>query len=172
MNMKLLKHLGVMAAVLLGAGFESVQAQEGIVIPISDGGTITVDCNAAETIYFTDDNSGGTDFQDPYSNQNYTITLCPSEPGDAVQVNFLSFDLQTNANPNNNDVLLAFNGDNTGADLVGAGTGNSFVGVSITASIDNPTGCVTFQLERQQQCHWWGSRMGGRGDVRDAVFVP
>ena len=146
MNMKLLKHLGVMAAVLLGAGFESVQAQEGIVIPISDGGTITVDCNAAETIYFTDDNSGGTDFQDPYSNQNYTITLCPSEPGDAVQVNFLSFDLQTNANPNNNDVLLAFNGDNTGADLVGAGTGNSFVGVSITASIDNPTGCVTFQL--------------------------
>ena len=107
MNMKLLKHLGVMAAVLVGAGFESVQAQEGIVIPISDGGTITVDCDAAETIYFTDDNSGGTDFQDPYSNQNYTITLCPSEPGDAVQVNFLSFDLQTNANPNNNDVLLA-----------------------------------------------------------------
>ena len=146
MNMKLLKHLGVMAAVLVGAGFESVQAQEGIVIPISDGGTITVDCDATETIYFTDDNSGGTDFQDPYSNQNYTITLCPSEPGDAVQVNFLSFDLQTNANPNNNDVLLAFNGDNTGADLVGAGTGNSFVGVSITASIDNPTGCVTFQL--------------------------
>ena len=146
MNMKLLKHLGVMAAVLLGAGFESVQAQEGIVIPISNGGTITVDCDASETIYFTDDNSGGTDFQDPYSNQNYTITLCPSEPGDAVQVNFLSFDLQTNANPNNNDVLLAYNGDNTGADLVGAGTGNSFVGVSITASIDNPTGCVTFQL--------------------------
>ena len=63
MNMKLLKHLGVMAAVLLGAGFESVQAQEGIVIPISDGGTITVDCNAAETIYFTDDNSGGQTFK-------------------------------------------------------------------------------------------------------------
>ena len=99
-----------------------------------------------ETIYFTDDNSGGTDFQDPYSNQNYTITLCPDVEGDAVQVNFLSFDLQTNANPNNNDVLYAYNGDNTGADLVGAGTGNSFVGVSITASIDNPTGCVTFQL--------------------------
>lgn len=121
-------------------------SQEGIVIPISDGGTVTVNCSASETIYFTDDNSNGTDFQDPYSNQDYTITLCPSEPGDAVQVNFLSFDLQTNANPNNNDVLLAFNGDNTGADLVGAGTGNSFVGVSITASIDNPTGCVTFQF--------------------------
>ena len=121
-------------------------AQEGIVIPISLGGEQVVDCNAGETIYFTDDNSGGTDFQDPYSNQDYTITLCPSEPGDAVQVNFLSFDIQTNANPNNNDVLYAFNGDNVGADLVGAGTGNSFFGVSITASIDNPTGCVTFQF--------------------------
>ena len=121
-------------------------AQEGIVIPISDGGTVTVDCDATELIYFTDDNSGGVDFQDPYSNNNFTITLCPSTPGDAVQVNFLAFDLQTNANPNNNDVLYAFNGDDTSADLVGAGTGNSFVGVSITASIDNPTGCVTFSL--------------------------
>ena len=81
------------------------QAQEGIVIPIS-GGDVTIQCDATETIYFTDDNSGGTDFQDPYSNQNYTITLCPDVPGDAVQVNFLSFDLQTNANPNNNDVLV------------------------------------------------------------------
>ena len=108
---------------------------------------MTVDCDATELIYFTDDNSGGTDFQDPYSNNNYTITLCPSTPGDAVQVNFLAFDLQTNANPNNNDVLYAFNGDDTSADLVGAGTGNSFVGVSITASIDNPTGCVTFSLD-------------------------
>ena len=126
---------------------QQVRAQEGIVIPISDGGTVTVDCDATELIYFTDDNSGGTDFQDPYSNNNYTITLCPSTPGDAVQVNFLAFDLQTNANPNNNDVLYAFNGDDTSADLVGAGTGNSFVGVSITASIDNPTGCVTFSLD-------------------------
>ena len=72
----------------------SAKAQEGIVIPIS-GGDMTIQCDATETIYFTDDNSGGTDFQDPYSNQNYTITLCPDVPGDAVQVNFLSFDLQT-----------------------------------------------------------------------------
>ena len=122
-------------------------AQEGIIIPISDEGQIVIDCDAGETIYFVDDNSGSTDFQDPYSNNNFTITLCPSEPGDAVQVNFLSFDLQTNANPNNNDVLYAFNGSDTNADLVGAGTGNSFVGVSITASIDNPTGCVTFSLD-------------------------
>ena len=50
----------VMALVLC---LNSAQAQEGIVIPISDGGVVTVDCNATETIYFTDDNSGGTDFK-------------------------------------------------------------------------------------------------------------
>ena len=146
MNMKQGSRFFASMVMVLVLGLNSTWAQEGIVVPISDGGVVTVDCNATETIYFTDDNSNGTDFQDPYSNQNYTITLCPNEPGDAVQVNFLSFDLQTNANPNNNDVLYAFNGDDTGADLVGAGTGNSFVGVSITASIDNPTGCVTFQF--------------------------
>jgi gliding motility-associated-like protein len=139
--------LGVWAFTLCGwlAG-SAVWGQEGIIIPISNGGTVEVDCDSSELIYFTDDNSGSTDFQDPYSNTNYTITLCPSTPGDAVQVNFLAFDLQTNANPNNNDVLIAYNGDNTGADMVGIGAGNSFTGVSITASIDNPTGCVTFQL--------------------------
>ena len=124
-----------------------VYGQAGIAIPISDGGTVNVDCAATEVTYFVDDNSFGTDFQDPYSDANYTITLCPNNPGDAVQVNFLSFDLQTNANPNNNDVLYAYNGDDTSADLVGAGTGNSFTGVSITASIENPTGCVTFSLD-------------------------
>ena len=61
-----------------------LRAQEGIIIPISDEGQIVIDCNAGETIYFVDDNSGSTDFQDPYSNNNFTITLCPSEPGDAV----------------------------------------------------------------------------------------
>ena len=140
MNMKQGSRFFALTVTAMMLCLNSAQAQEGIVIPISDGGVVTVDCNATETIYFTDDNSGGIDFQDPYSNQDFTITLCPNEPGDAVQVNFLSFDLQTNAIPNNNDVLYAFNGDNTGADMVGAGTGNSFDGVSITASIDTPTG--------------------------------
>ena len=59
-------------------------------------------------------------------------------------MNFLSFDLKPTPTPTTTTCFT--NGDNTGADLVGAGTGNSFVGVSITASIDNPTGCVTFQF--------------------------
>ncbi|MGB0150639.1 MAG: hypothetical protein ACPF87_07095, partial [Flavobacteriales bacterium] len=85
-----LKRVFGMAFLWVLAG--AFHAQEGIIVPISDEGQIVIDCDAGETIYFVDDNSGTTDFQDPYSNNNFTITLCPSEPGDAVQVNFLSFD--------------------------------------------------------------------------------
>jgi len=111
---------------------------------MGSGDVIIYECGTSAV--FTDDNSGTQDAQEPYSCTNNTITFCPDVPGDAVQINFLGFDLQTNANPNNNDALYAYDGDNTGSNLVGVGTGNSFVGVSITASIDNPTGCVTFQF--------------------------
>jgi gliding motility-associated-like protein len=111
---------------------------------MGSGDVIIYECGTSAV--FTDDNSGTQDAQDPYSCTNNTITFCPDVPGDAVQINFLGFDLQTNANPNNNDALYAYDGDNTGSNLVGVGTGNSFDGVSITASIDNPTGCVTFQF--------------------------
>ena len=140
--MKLIKYciLGLFFAATL-----NLVAQETTIITMGSGENFVVDCDVS-TI-FTDDNSGSNDAQDPYTCTNYTITLCPSNPGDAVQVNFLGFDLQTNANPNNHDALYAYDGDNAGANLVGIGTGNSFMGVSITASIDNPTGCVTFQFD-------------------------
>ena len=44
----------------------------------------------------------------------------------------MAFDLQTNANPNNNDVLYAFSGQHS-CGFGGCRNGNSFVGVSITA---------------------------------------
>ena len=122
----------------------SVFSQESIIYTMGSGDVIVYECGTSAV--FTDDNSGSQDAQDPYSCTNNTITFCPDVAGDAIQINFLGFDLQTNANPNNNDALYAYDGDNTGSNLVGVGTGNSFDGVSITASIDNPTGCVTFQF--------------------------
>jgi gliding motility-associated-like protein len=122
----------------------NIFSQESVIYTMGSGDVIIYECGTSAV--FTDDNSGTQDAQDPYSCTNNTITFCPDVPGDAVQINFLGFDLQTNANPNNNDALYAYDGDNTGSNLVGVGTGNSFDGVSITASIDNPTGCVTFQF--------------------------
>ena len=111
---------------------------------ISDGGTVY----ACED-YFLDDGTlvnpsdpNGA----PYSDQNYTITICPSIPGDAVQIEFIAFDLQTNPNPNNNDYLVVHDGDDVSAPVVGIGSGNLFEGISITGSIDNPTGCLTFEF--------------------------
>ena len=90
---------------------------------------------------FVDDGFAG-----PYTDNNYVITICPDIPGDAVSILFTSFQLQTNANPNNNDVLLLYDGNSTGAPLVGAPSGNAMQGISITASENNPSGCLTFQL--------------------------
>lgn len=101
------------------------------------------DVVVCDGIFYDDGDQSGGD-GGPYTNNDYTITLCPGTPGDAVSVEFLGFDLQTNANPNNNDQLVVYDGDDTSGPLVGVGTGNSFVGVSITASINNPTGCLTF----------------------------
>lgn len=98
---------------------------------------------------FTDNNldpSGTGGAQNPYTCENGTITFCPSVDGDAVQLQFAVFDLQTNANPNNHDVLYVYDGPDTNAPLVGAGTGNSFQGISYTASFNNPSGCLTFQF--------------------------
>ena len=113
------------------------------------GGVSEVEYVCGEDALFTDNNliDAGGGAQNPYDCNNGTITFCPSVPGNAVQLNFAVFDLQTNANPNNNDVLFVYDGPDTTAPLVGAGTGNSFSGVSYTASFNNPSGCLTFVFE-------------------------
>lgn len=93
---------------------------------------------------FVDDGDIGDPNGGPYSNANYTITICPENPGDAIAAEFISFQLQTNANPNNNDVLFIYDGDSDSAPLIGAGTGNNFQDVTATASLNNPSGCLTF----------------------------
>lgn len=95
---------------------------------------------------FVDDGDIGDPAGGPYSATNYSITICPDNPGDAIAAEFISFSLQTNANPNNNDVLYIYDGNSTGAPLIGAGTGNNFQDVTATASLNNPSGCLTFQF--------------------------
>ena len=115
-------------------------------IPISNGGMETVDCDATETIFFTDDNNGGSSFQTPYTNQNYSITLCPDASGEALQLNFLLFSLEEGLSPDGSDVLYVYDGDNNGAPLIGEGVGNSFQGLTITASDLNASGCLTIEF--------------------------
>jgi gliding motility-associated-like protein len=124
----------------------SVFSQDWTIFPMG-GPDVVFECGT--DALFTDDNliDAGGGVQNAYSCANNTITICPDVAGDAIQINFLVFSLQTNANPNFNDVLYVYDGPDNGAPLVGAGTGNSFNGISYTASFNNPSGCLTFVFD-------------------------
>ncbi len=88
---------------------------------------------------------GGTG--NPYPDENFTYTLCPDNPGDAVSVDFVAFGLQTNPNPNNSDYLFIYDGPDAGSPSMGNYTGNALQGLPVTATINNPTGCLTFVFQ-------------------------
>jgi len=92
---------------------------------------------------------GGTLYDDggeagaPYSATDYTMTLCPSNPGDVIQLTFTAFALQTNVNPNNSDYITFYDGNSTAAPSLGSYTGNSLQGYQVTGTVNNATGCLT-----------------------------
>jgi gliding motility-associated-like protein len=83
----------------------------------------------------------------PYPDANFTYTLCPDNPGDAASVSFVAFGLQTNPNGNNSDYLYIYDGPDTGSPSMGSYTGNALQGLPVTATINNPTGCLTFVFQ-------------------------
>lgn len=83
----------------------------------------------------------------PYPDENFTYTICPDTPGDAVSVAFVAFGLQTNPNGNNSDYLYIYDGPDSNAPSMGSYTGNSLQGLPVTATINNPTGCLTFVFQ-------------------------
>ncbi|MFM2195134.1 MAG: hypothetical protein RL092_734 [Bacteroidota bacterium] len=85
------------------------------------------------------DNGGGS----PYSDANYTMTICPDTPGDVISLDFGAFALQTSPNANNSDYLTVFDGPNTSAPQLGSYTGGTLQGLQVTATINNPSGCLT-----------------------------
>ena len=97
---------------------------------------------------FLDDSGGagdapGTSGAD-YTNTSYTYTICPDSPGDVISVDFALFSVYQSANPNNSDYLAVFDGDNTGENTLGSYTGSALQGLSITGTVNNTSGCLTF----------------------------
>lgn len=101
----------------------------------------------------------GEAFTDPagpnanYANlTDYTVTICPTNPGDVVTVNFTSFSTEAMY-----DVLYVFDGSTTAAPLISSGNsagnvpggmpggywGNSIPGPFTSTS---PDGCLTFKF--------------------------
>ncbi|MDZ4752227.1 MAG: PKD domain-containing protein [Flavobacteriales bacterium] len=82
-----------------------------------------------------------------YPDANYTMTICPDNPGDVIQLNFSAFNLQTSPNSNNSDYLIIYDGNNTGAPSLGSYTGTSLQAVDVTGTIFNVTGCLTLVFQ-------------------------
>ncbi|MCC6599399.1 MAG: gliding motility-associated C-terminal domain-containing protein [Crocinitomicaceae bacterium] len=89
------------------------------------------------------DNNGNS----PYSNNFYTMTLCPDTPGQAVQLSFSIFSLQTSPNPMNSDFFRVYDGPTTSSMSLGIFTGTDLQGMTITATTGNPTGCLTIEFD-------------------------
>lgn len=73
------------------------------------------------------------------NNCNATTTICPSVGGQAVTVNFTSFNVHTS------DQLYVFDGNSTSSPLLAIFTGNIAPGL-VSATVNNPGGCLTFRF--------------------------
>ncbi|MNK32868.1 PKD domain protein [compost metagenome] len=88
----------------------------------------------------------GSTFLDPggagnYANgSNFTYTICPSTAGMRVQAVFAAF-----ATESGYDFLYIYDGNTTGAPLLGTYSGATSPG-TVAASLINPTGCLTFRF--------------------------
>lgn len=90
---------------------------------------------------FRDDGDNGA-----YSGDELTMTICPDNPTDFISIDFLAFNIYSNPNPNNSDYLLIFDGDNTGETSLGSYTGTQLQGLQVSSTVNNTSGCLTFQL--------------------------
>ncbi|MFZ6052218.1 PKD domain-containing protein [Halocola ammonii] len=97
-----------------------------------EDGTVST-CDGA----FVDDGLGS-----PYTDQGYTFTICPDNPGDVIQIEFVAFNVHSVGN--NNDWLQIYDGDSPGANSLGSYTGTDLQGLEVTGTVNNTTGCLTF----------------------------
>ena len=106
-------------------------------ILISDEGTVNT-CSG--TFY----DSGGPN--GVYgANEDYTITICPENDAQVVELDFQSFTTQPVQN-GNGDGLIIYNGDNVSAEEIGMFSGTSASSSPGFIVADNPTGCLTIQF--------------------------
>lgn len=104
---------------------------------ISQGGTL----NACTGLLVDDGGAAG-----PYTDATYTITLCPDNPGDVIQLAFTEFSLQTSGNANNNDRLFIYDGPNTSSPTLGDYSGDQLEGLNATGTVFNASGCLTLRF--------------------------
>lgn len=96
--------------------------------------------------------SGGAGASTPYSNnENYTVTICPDTPGDFITLYWVVFQLDPTDNipgsGSDADHMTIYDGPNTSAGTLGTYTANDLDGLIVSASILNPSGCLTIVFQ-------------------------
>ena len=120
---------GCLSAIAVAMSFGSAVAQEYYMSQPS----VTA-CQGA----FLDSNGNGGPYGD---NENFTTVICPDGSGPAISLQWVIFNLSS-AGISPNDQMSIYDGDNTGAPLLGTWMAGDSPGI-VSASFGNPTGCLT-----------------------------
>lgn len=135
--------LGVLI-VLLAFNFNAIaQPLEVVASPTVTGQTFST-CNG---VLYASGGVSGTGYQ---NGENWIITICPDVPGDAITLDFITFNLSntnTAAPPGNNaDNFTVYDGDNTGAPTLGTYGGTGLQGLLVSCTSFNTSGCITIEF--------------------------
>ncbi|HRH37285.1 MAG TPA: PKD domain-containing protein, partial [Flavobacteriales bacterium] len=124
----------ILAAVTFATSFSHITAQS---FSIADGSITT--CAGV-----MNDNGGpGSDYT---NNENFTVVICPDNPGDGISLFWSVFTLSTVGTNANMDRIRIWDGDNTSANFLGEYTGTQLQGLITSSTTFNPTGCLTIQF--------------------------
>jgi gliding motility-associated-like protein len=89
--------------------------------------------------------SGGQGGSGYGNNENFTAVICPTTAGDAISLQWVTFNLNTQG-PNPIDRLRIWDGNSTAATYLGEYTGTQLQGLITSATTFNLTGCLTVQF--------------------------
>lgn len=106
--------------------------------------------NTCASVLQTSGGSGGASYS---TGENYVVTICPDVPGDAININMITFALDpTNTvggGPcgGNADEMCFWDGDDMSAPSLGCYTCTSLSGTLIQCTTFNPSGCLTVRFK-------------------------
>ncbi len=93
------------------------------------------------------------------NNENHTVVICPNQPGDAISLTWVVFNLSLQL-PQPVDNIMIWDGNSTTAPFLGSYSGTQLQGLVSSATMYNTSGCLTVQFT---------SNSGGTGNFAASI---
>lgn len=115
------------------------------IVQVSSAQQFSITAGSVTTCAGVLEDSGGPSAS--YSdNENFTVVICPDNPGDGISLQWIVANLSL-AGPNNTeDRLMIWDGDSPSATPLGDYTGSALQGLIVSATTFNTTGCLTVRF--------------------------